>query len=98
MAVLRFMQLWLWANVKMGSKGLGFAGNARWRSDGEETNIVDMKPDMAHESPCGALSMARRVFAGCGRIPMVSTGIRRGRNVPTHNGKATAAGVQVISG
>lgn len=81
MAVLRFMQLWLWANVKMGSRGLGFAGNARWRSEGEETNIVDMKPDMAHESPCEDLSVARRVFAGCGHIPMVSTGTPRAWNV-----------------
>lgn len=39
------MQLWLWTNVDMGEMGLGFAGNCTL--DGEETNIVVIKPDMA---------------------------------------------------
>lgn len=41
------MQLWLWTKVDMGEMGLGFAGNADCMLEGEETNIVVMKPDMA---------------------------------------------------
>lgn len=39
------MQLWLWTNVEMGEMGLGFAGNCTL--EGDETNIVVMKPDIA---------------------------------------------------
>jgi hypothetical protein len=41
------MQLWLWAKVEMGRRGLGFAGNETSGEGAEETNIVLMKPDMA---------------------------------------------------
>jgi hypothetical protein len=41
------MQLWLWAKVKIGRRGSGFAGYEGYRLVGEETNIVVMNPDMA---------------------------------------------------
>jgi hypothetical protein len=44
----RFMQLWLWAKVKMGWRGLGFARNEGSKWEELETNIVVMKPDMFH--------------------------------------------------
>jgi hypothetical protein len=56
-SILKFMQLWLWAKVKTGSKGLGFAGYARWQLEGAETNIVVMKPDMAFQQQCADLSV-----------------------------------------
>jgi hypothetical protein len=56
------MQLWLSAKVKIGRRGLGFKGNARWESGGEDTNIVLMKPDMASGQPYEGLS------AGCGEF------------------------------
>jgi hypothetical protein len=46
-SILKFMQLWLWANVKMGRRGCAFAGKAMWCWAEGETNIVVMKPDMA---------------------------------------------------
>tara|TARA_R110002003_G_scaffold9_41_gene770 strand:- start:20919 stop:21143 length:225 start_codon:yes stop_codon:yes gene_type:complete len=70
------MQLWLWANVKMGRRGFGFAGNAIWRSEDGETNIVVMKPDMASGTPHEGLSVVRSVSAvWC--IPVVSRAIDR---------------------
>jgi hypothetical protein len=41
------MQLWLWAEAKIGRRGSAFAGYEEHRLVGEETNIVVMKPDMA---------------------------------------------------
>lgn len=35
----------------MGTSGLGFAGKVECSSEGDETNIVVMKPDMAFDSP-----------------------------------------------
>lgn len=63
------MQLWLWTNVEMGEIGLGFAGNETL--DGEETNIVVMKPDMA----IVLVSCVYRPAVSCAfchRIPVVS--------------------------
>lgn len=47
MSIRRFMQLWLWAKVKTGWSGFGFAGNEGEKLEGGDTNIVVMKPDMA---------------------------------------------------
>lgn len=63
--ILEFMQLWLSANVKMGSKGLDLAGNARCGLEGDETNTVVMKPDMAFEQPSEDLSVKCSVLAVC---------------------------------
>jgi hypothetical protein len=63
------MQLWLWTNVETGEMGLGFAGNGML--DGEETNIVVMKPDMA----VVLVSWVYRSDVSCAvchRIPVVS--------------------------
>jgi hypothetical protein len=51
--------------------GLHFAGNKREGEDGEDTNIVDMKPDMT-DYCAGYTYMVQFAL----RIPMVSRGMR----------------------
>ena len=72
------MQLWLWANVKIGHKGCGFAGNVGAKSEVVDTNIVVMKPDMAVD-PDDSVLIERRCRAwDLEHIPMVSWAILRG--------------------
>jgi hypothetical protein len=72
--------------VNTGRAGLHLAGNKRDGEEGEETNIVVMKPDISAAMALGIWGIRGVLRLVCLRIPRVSWAMRRdigARNEPT---------------